>query len=175
MKRIEAAALAILGIAVMIFGLFFCLNPFRVLYTRTINLDPLSEWSTDLGPRRGETVEGYLTVTGGNEEVWFTIEDPNGMVIDYVGVNGRINFAFTAEYDGSYHFRISNSQQDAGKTVSFTERKIVRSLNFEFWLSIVGAGGFSLGLGLIGYFSERRVLRRQTKTPDIPPPPPPPL
>jgi hypothetical protein len=173
MKRVEAAALAILGIAVMIFGLFFCLNPFRIPYTHTVNLDPLAEWDTDSGPRRGETVEGYLTVTGGNEEAWLTIEDPNGFVIDYVGVNRRINFAFTAEYEGTYVFRVSNSQQDAAKSISFTEQKIVRALNLEFWLLVVGAGAFSLALGLIGYFSEMLVLRRQIKTPGVPPPPPP--
>jgi len=30
-----------------------------------------------------------------------------------------------------------------------------------------------LGLGLIGYYSEKFVQRRQTKKPDVPPPPPP--
>lgn len=171
MKRIEAIALTIVGIAVIILGLFFCLNPFRVSYTRTVNIDPLGEWSVDSGPRRGERVEGYLTVTGGDEEVWFTIEDPNGLVIDYVGVIRRIDFAFTAEYNGQYWFRVSNTQQDAAKTVSLTRQRIVRELGLEFWLLVVGAGAFSLGLGLIGHFSEQLIQKRQTRKPDIPPPP----
>jgi len=173
MKRLEAIALTIVGIAVIVFGLFFCLNPFRVQYTRTVTIEPLGEWSIDTGPQRGERVEGYLTVTGGNEEVWFTIEDHNGMVVDQVGVTRRINFAFTAEYTGEYWFRVSNPQQDAEKTVSLTEQKIVRELSLEFWLLIISAGAFTLGLGLIGYYSEKLVQRRQTKKPDVPPPPPP--
>jgi len=172
MKRIESVALAFVGIAVMIFGLFFFLNPFTVSHTATINLDPLAEVDRDHGAQRGERVEGSLTVTGGDEEAWFTIEDPNGLVIDYVGVIRRIDFAFTAEYTGQYWFRVSNAQQDSGKTVFLTERIIVSSLTREFWLLIVGAGAFSLGLGLFGYFSEKRLQDKKTETQAIPPPPP---
>jgi hypothetical protein len=174
MKRIEAMALAIVGIAVMIFGLFFLLNPLRVPHTNTINLDPLGEGFLYRDRQRGERVEGSLTVTGGDEEVWFTIEDPNGVTVDYVGVNRRIDFAFTAEYDGMYLYRVNNAQQDSGKTVFLTEQLVVDRLTREFWLVIVGAGAFSLGLGLIGYFSEKRLQDRKTKTQVIPHPPPPP-
>jgi len=174
MKRIEAMALAIVGIAVLIFGLFFLLNPLRIPHTDTINLDPLGEWWQYRDRQRGERVEGTLTVTGGNEEVWFAIEDPNGVTVDYVGVNRRIDFAFTAEYDGMYLFRVNNSQQDSGKTVFLTEQLVAGGLTREFWLAIIGAGAFSLGLGLIGYFSEKRLQDRKTETHAIPHPPPPP-
>lgn len=171
MKRNEAMALAIVGIAVMIFGLFFCLNPFRLPHTETGHLNPLGEWGQQRGVQRGERVEGYLTVTGGDEEAWFTIKDPNGLVIEYVGINRRIDFAFTAEYDGMYEFDVSNAQQDSEKTAYLTEQIVVRALSLEFWLLVIGAGAFSLGLSLIGYFSERRLQHEKTETPVIPPPP----
>ena len=91
MKRLEAMALVFVGIFVIIIGLFYCLNPFLVAQTDTFQLSPLNEaiggieYRRYYGEQQGNRVLGTLTITGGDESVWFRIEDPYGGTIVDVG------------------------------------------------------------------------------------------
>jgi len=175
MKRLEARVLIFVGIFVMIFGLYYCLNSFLVSQTDTFQLSPLNdaiggiEYRRYYGEQQGNRVQGSLTITGGDESVWFKIEDPSGATIVDVGAVRMLSFDFTAEYDGSYVFLFLN-QEDSWKTVMLTQPRIVEYLSLEFWLLVVGAGAFSLCLGLFGYFSEKWFQGRKNETQAIPPP-----
>lgn len=168
MKRRIAETLFFIGVVVLVLGLLFYLNPIKLSQNDTIDLDPLDGVSQSSHRDKGERLEGYFTVIGGNEEVEFTVKDPYGAFIYNVGsVTSRGEFAFTAEHDGVYTFFYGN-KQNSGKTVFLTEQKTVMGGGLS--LGLAGLGVLILVLGLSGFFEER--LKHVGGKVEQPPPPP---
>ena len=101
-----------LGITLIIVGLLlpYALSELAGAMTRSFTVSPLSAITVSRHLNRGERVEGYFTVRGGNDDIKFYIKDPYGVIIYDVGkVKGRHDFVFTAETIGVYTLYFDNS------------------------------------------------------------------
>ena len=113
-------ALITLGVILIGAGLFLCLAPPMMNNTQTAsksvsNLQTLiSTFLLD----KGDRFEGYFTVVGGDNDIKFSIKDPNAsIVLDAGTVIGRRDFAFTAEFTGAYNLTFDNIESLTGKTI----------------------------------------------------------
>lgn len=161
MKRKTAEMLASIGIVLIIVGLFFYFFPIKLPDNNTYELDPLRGISITTHRDKGERVEGYFTVLGGNEEIEFTIKDPYGTIIYDAGiVKGRRDFIFTTEFEGVYTYFFGNEQSNSGKTIFLTEQRV---FTHGLDIAIVGIGVGILILGLAGFYEDKlRQSQKQT-------------
>lgn len=168
MKRRIAGTLFAIGIVVSGLGLSFYLNPIKFPRDHIFDLGPLGGVSHSFHGDKGERVEGYFTVAGGNEEVEFTAKDPYGAFLyDSEAVTSRREFAFTAEHDGVYTFFFMN-RQNSGKMLVLTEQKPI--MGGVIGLGLAGIGFFILAIGLFGLSEER--LKQANRKAEQPSPPP---
>ncbi|MBE0513282.1 hypothetical protein IBX38_09560 [Candidatus Bathyarchaeota archaeon] len=66
----------------------------------------------------GDRTEGGFTVSGGNEEVRFYIENPSGVIIYDAGiVKTRLSTGFTAGYSGIYSLYFENLEPLSDKVI----------------------------------------------------------
>jgi len=68
--------------------------------------------------QEGDRTEGGFTVSGGNEEVRFYIENPSGVIIYDAGiVKTRLSTGFTAGYSGIYSLYFENLEPLSDKCI----------------------------------------------------------
>lgn len=134
----RAETLISIGIALMVLGLFFYMFPLTITTTDDYNIEPLLRFSLTQHREKGERIEGYFTVLGGNEEIEFSIKDPYGVLIYDAGVvKSRNDFALTAEHSGMYTLFFRNKQQ-SGKVVFLTRQTIITTANLCLGIAIIG-------------------------------------
>jgi emp24/gp25L/p24 family/GOLD len=73
------------------------------------------------GLELGYQVSGSLAVSGGGNEIVFSVLDPDGNTILHLGtvIQGK-SFEFTAQKNGAYSFRMDNRDSTAPKNVMIT-------------------------------------------------------
>lgn len=88
----------------------------------------------------GDRTEGGFTVSGGNEEVRFYIENPSGAIIYDAGiVKTRLSTGFTAGVSGIYSFYFENLEPLSDKVIHANFRspyEPAARFRFEFFLSL---------------------------------------
>ena len=168
MRRRIAGTLFAIGVVILGLGLSFYLNPIKFPRDHIFDLGPLGGVSHSFHGDKGERIEGYFTIVGGNEEVEFTAKDPYGAFIyNSEAVTSRGEFAFTAEHDGVYTFFFRN-KQNSGKMLFLTEQKPI--MGGVLSLGLAGIGVLILVLGLFGLFEERlKQVGRKVEQPSPPP------
>jgi hypothetical protein len=145
------------GVAVVVVGLILYVRPIPNDQNETWYVEPFSTIQSTAVLDRGERLEGFFTVGGGDEQVRFWVKDPNGVIIYNAGtVNSRADCVFTAESSGAYTLYFDNGQ-DVEKTIYFT-----RSRNAAF-LGIVGALA-GLLIAILGLVSVGQDWSRARKT-----------
>lgn len=158
MKR-TSELLIFIGISVMVLGLLFYFSPIKSPYNDNFDIDPLRGISLTSHRDKGERVEGYFTVLGGNEEIEFTIKDPYGAIIYDAGiVKSRKDFAFTTEFEGVYSLFFEN-KQNSEKHVFLTTQRTFIGDGLALAIALIGVG--ILIFGLAGFYAER--LKRAGK------------
>jgi len=104
--------------------------------------------------QEGDRTEGGFTVSGGNEEVRFYIENPSGVIIYDAGiVKTGLSTGFTAEYSGIYSLYFENLELLSDKCihVRFTSPYEPRFTPFDvLGLSMMFGGTTILVYGVIG-------------------------
>jgi hypothetical protein len=58
---------------------------------------------------KGDVLEGYLTVRGGNDDIQFYVKDSYGNVVLNVSVRGRYDFQYSATSEGFHTLYFDNS------------------------------------------------------------------
>jgi len=113
-------ALITLGVILIGAGLFLCLAPpiMNNTQTESKSVPQLQTLISTFMLDKGDRFEGYFTVSGGDNGIKFNIEDPNAStILDAGTVTGRRDFAFTAEFTGTYTLTFDNSDSLTGKTI----------------------------------------------------------
>ncbi len=158
--------LTFVGFAITIIGLFLYLSPYITSPTRTGDhyVYALQTLTLTMHFDRGERLEGYFTVRGGNDDVKFYIKNPYGAVILDAGtVTGRHDFAFTAEHEGVYTLYFDNTfSLITSKTIFLSYRVTVKSILYDLSLPIAVVGIAILALGLISIYEKKMKERKAT-------------
>lgn len=167
-------SLLFLGFIVLVVGLYFYVSPYLTTNTTTdtftVQALHYNVASTQLS--KGDRVEGYFTVVGGNGDIDFRIKDPYGSVILDAGrVTGRRDFAFTAEFSGTYTYYFDNTfSLITSKTVFFSHNETI--VAFPRDLTLVGAL-IGLMIVLLGISRVAQAYVKEKKQmANVPPPPP---
>ena len=112
MKRAHWIALALLSVAVAIFGAGFFLRFFWMegggLLPANYVLDAGARLEFSWYMERGDRAEGSITVSGGNEEARYSIRNPFGVIVQVVDVKVRYDPGFKASDFGVYSFIFEN-------------------------------------------------------------------
>jgi len=153
MKR-TSQLLILSGIVIMVLGLLVYFFPIKIAQNDTYEFAPLRALSLTQHRGKGERVEGYFTVLGGNDEIEFHIEDPYGTIIFDAGiVKSRKDFAFTTEFEGVYTLFFGNHQSNSGKTVFLTEQRTLIGEGLASAIALIGVG--ILIFGFVSLYGER--------------------
>jgi hypothetical protein len=161
MKNTSKLLIAI-GFILVVVGLALFFSPIRMPQTVVYEMGP---GSGTLGMafgvwEKGEEVSVNFTVSGGDEQVNFRIEDPSRTTIYDEMVKQRLDYTFTAETGGSYSIKFQTLQSEYEKTITLMrQRSVTRGLD----LTLVGAGGiivimFGLGLFKIIFPEKQEML-----------------
>jgi hypothetical protein len=97
---------------------------------------------------KGEKVAVNFTVSGGDEQIDFHIEDPLRTTIYNETVKNGLDYTFTTEIEGSYSLYFYNLQSESGKTITITHQRIVTQ---GLDITLIGSGVIIVimfGLGL---------------------------
>jgi hypothetical protein len=112
----------IVGVATTVFGLLVP-NLFSALaqaLSRNVEVGPLQSLNLSYKLDAGERVEGYFTVRG-EEQIMFYIRDSHDDTIHNASrVRGEYNFAFAVETSGIYTLYFDNSFGSTSKYVHLT-------------------------------------------------------
>jgi hypothetical protein len=131
--------LIVIGFILIVVGLALFFSPIRMPQTAVYEMGP---GSGTLGMGfgvwgEGEEVSVNFTVSGGDEQINFRIEDPSRTRIYDETVKQKLDYTFTAETEGSYSIEFQTLQSDCEKIITITRQRIVtRGLD----LTLVGAG-----------------------------------
>jgi hypothetical protein len=151
MKNTSKLLIAI-GFILIAVGLALFFSPIRIPQTAVHDMDPGPGSHMGMGFGvwgEGEKVAVNFTVSGGDEQIDFRIEDPFRTTIYNEIVKHRLDYTFTAEIEGSYSIEFQNLQSDSGKTLTITRQRIVtRGLD----LTLVGAGVIIVIMFGLGFF-----------------------
>jgi hypothetical protein len=139
MKRTSKLVIVI-GFVFVVVGLALFFSPIRLPQTTVHDMGPGpgSHFGTAFGVcGKDEKVAVNFTVSGGDEQINFHIEDPFRTTIYNETVKHRLDYTFTTEIEGSYSLNFHNLQSESGKTITITQQRIVtRGTD----LTLVGAG-----------------------------------
>jgi hypothetical protein len=150
----RAETLTIVGIVVTVLGLLFYLSILTLTSTDDYDISPGGEMSITRHREKGEGIEGYFTVLGGNEEIEFYITDPHGVIVHNAGIiKSRHDFALTAEHSGVYTLFFGNKQQ-SDRVVSLSSKMIIISPDVSLAITILGV--LFLMLGVIDIYQKRQ-------------------
>lgn len=150
----RAEALTTTGIVLTVLGLLFYTSILTLTSTDNYNVSPGGETSLTRHREKGERIEGYLTVLGGDEEIEFYIEDPFGVIIHNAGIiKSRHDFALTTEHSGVYTLFFGNKQQ-TDKVVSLSRNMMIIGPDASLAITILGI--LFLTLGLIDIYRKRQ-------------------
>lgn len=84
-------------------------RPADFYHIYSFDVEPSSATTLTFKMSRGETLEGYLTVSGGNDDIRFYINNPAGVkMLDIKRVQERYDFVYTADSDGSHSLSFNN-------------------------------------------------------------------
>jgi hypothetical protein len=143
--------LIVIGFVFIAVGLALFFSPIRIPQATVHDMGPGpgSHFGMGFGVwEKGEKVAVNFTVSGGDEQIEFRIEDPSRTTIYNATVKHGLDYTFTAETEGSYSLEFQNLQSESGKTITITHQRIVtRGLD----LTLIGAGVIiviMIGLGL---------------------------
>lgn len=96
MKRLLGV---IILLTLVFLGLLSCAPAYR---DTSIAVGGLSTQTLSITMSKGKTLEGYMTVRGGNDDINFYLKDSYGSKVLNVSVKGRYDFSYKATSDG-YH------------------------------------------------------------------------
>ncbi|MDH5746847.1 MAG: emp24/gp25L/p24 family protein [Candidatus Bathyarchaeota archaeon] len=150
----RAEALTTIGIVVTVLGLLFFTSILILTSTDDYDISPGGEMSLTRHREKGERIEGYFTVLGGNEEIEFYVEDPFGVIIHNAGIiKSRHDFALTTEHSGVYTLFFGNKQQ-SGKVVYLSSKMMIIGPDASLAITILGI--LFLILGSIDIYQKRQ-------------------
>lgn len=156
----RAETLITIGIVLIGLGLIFYVFPLTITTTDDYDIASLQKFSLTQHHGKGERIEGYFTVLGGNEEIEFYIKNPYGVVIYDAGVvKSRNDFALTAEHSGMYTLFFGNKQQ-SGKVVFLTHQTIITTTNLCLAIAIIGI--CILVIGSLDIYQKKLKKAKQT-------------
>ena len=150
MKTTSKLLIAI-GFIFIAVGLGLLFSPIRLPQTEAhyMGPGPGSHFGTGFGIwGKGDKIAVNFTVSGGDEQINFYIEDPFRTTIYNETVKHGLDFTFVAENDGSYSLNFHNLQSESGKTITITSQRIVTQ---GLDTTMIGAGVIIVimfGLGL---------------------------
>jgi len=155
----RAEVLTVVGIVLTVLGLLFYISPFVLISTDNYDISSGGEMSLTRYREKSERIEGYFTVTGGNEEIEFYIEDPFGVVIHNGGtVKSRHDFALTTEHSGVYTLIFENKQQ-SDKVVFLSGEMVIIGSDASLIIAILGI--LFLIIGMIDIYQKRLKTRKR--------------
>ena len=80
-----------------------------IYHVESFTIDPLSAVTLTLKLSKETTLEGYLTVKGGTDDIRFYIKDPSGTRrLDIKRVLERYDFCYLAKTDGPHSLSFNN-------------------------------------------------------------------
>jgi len=144
--------LIIIGFIFIAVGLSLLFSPIRLPQTEAYYMGPGpgSHFGTGFGVwRKGEKVAVNFTVSGGDEQINFHIEDPFRTTIYNETVKHKLDYTFAAEIEGSYSLNFHNLQSDSGKTITITRQRIVTQ---GLDITLIGAGVIIVIMIGLGFF-----------------------
>ena len=97
--------LLIVVLSTFIMGIVGCKVPYQ---DESCTVGSLSTSTMTLTMSKGDVLEGYLTVRGGNDDIGFYIKDSYGNKVMDIGVNGRYDFSYTATSEGFHTLYFDN-------------------------------------------------------------------
>lgn len=160
MNRRTSLVLMFVGMSVLVSG-FYLAFFWMKLRKGYYNVEGGSVLQLSWYLQEGDRTEGGFTVSGGNEEVRFYIENPSGAIIYDAGiVKTRLSTGFTAEDSGIYSLYFENLEPLSDKRihVRFRSPYEPRITIFDvLGLSMMFGGTAILIYGVIGLV---RALRR---------------
>ncbi|MBA7626899.1 hypothetical protein ES703_34357 [subsurface metagenome] len=143
--------LIVIGFIFIAVGLGLLFSPIRLPHTEAhyMGPGPGTHFGTGFGIwGKGDKIAVNFTVSGGDEQINFHIEDPFRTTIYNETVKHGLDFTFVAENDGSYSLNFHNLQSESGKTITITSQRIVTQ---GLDTTMIGAGVIIVimfGLGL---------------------------
>ena len=143
--------LIVIGFIFIAVGLGLLFSPIRLPHTEAhyMGPGPGTHFGTGFGIwGKGDKIAVNFTVSGGDEQINFYIEDPFRTTIYNETVKHGLDFTFVAENDGSYSLNFHNLQSESGKTITITSQRIVTQ---GLDTTMIGAGVIIVimfGLGL---------------------------
>ena len=147
--KTSSKLLIVIGLIFIAVGLALIFSPIRRPHTEDYYTGPGGHMGMGFGSwRQGDRVAVNFTVSGGDEQIDFHIEDQLRTAIYNVTVKHGLDYTFTAENDGSYSLYFHNLQIDSGKTITITSQRIVTQ---GVDITLIGAGVIIVimfGLGL---------------------------
>jgi len=162
MNRRTSSVLMFVGMSVLISG-FYLAFFWMKLRQGHYNVEGGSVLQLSWYLQEGDRTEGGFTVSGGNEEVRFYIENPSGEIIyDARIVKTRLSSGFTAEDSGIYSLYFGNLEPLSDKRVHVGFRSPYEPRRFTpfeiLGLPMMFGGTASLIYGVTGLV---RALREQ--------------
>jgi len=117
MKRRTSLVLMFVGMSVLVSG-FYLAFFWMKLRQGYYNVEGGAVLQLSWYLQEGDRTEGGFTVSGGNEEVRFYIENPSGAIIYDAGiVKTRLSRGFTAEDSGVYSLYFENLEPLSDKVI----------------------------------------------------------
>jgi hypothetical protein len=117
--------LIVIGFVFVFVGMALIFSPIRIPQEIAYDLSPGSHLGTAIGSwSKGEKIVVNFTVSGGDEQIEFHIEDPTGTTIYNTTVKSRLEYEFAAELEGSYSFNFHNPQTEPEKTLTMTHQRM---------------------------------------------------
>jgi len=112
LKRAHWIALALLSVAVAMFGIGFFLRFFWMqgsgLLPSNYDLNAGGTLEFSWYMERRDWANYLINVSGGNGEVRYSVRNPSGAIVETVYVNGRYDGTFIASDFGVYNFIFEN-------------------------------------------------------------------
>ena len=117
--------LIVIGFVFVFVGVVLIFSPIRLPQTVSYDMGSGSHFGTAIGSwGKGERVVVNFTVSGGNEQIDFHIEDPTGTTIYNTSVKSRLDYEFTAELEGSYSLNFHNPESDPEKIITIAHQRM---------------------------------------------------
>ena len=144
--------LIVIGFIFIIMGLGLLFSPIRLPHTEAYYMGPGpgTHMGTGIGIwGKGDKIAVNFTVSGGDEQINFHIEDPFRTTIYNETVKQKLDYTFVAEIEGSYGLYFHNLQSESGKTITITSQRIVTQ---GLDITLIGAGVIIVIMIGLGFF-----------------------
>src|SRR5512136_526140 len=114
----------LLGFIILAIDLFFYVFPFALTIPMadTLTVPAQQTRVVSIVLNQGDNIAGYITVTGGKNDIDFVISDPDGsMILDAGIIEWRQDYSLNAKFSGAYTLYFDNTfSLDATKTIFYS-------------------------------------------------------